>query len=102
MGQAVDPVLPCIGITSKNLLHLGLSGQFFRPEELTRLTGAGANADAEARQIAAMAPESVTVVWVQAVAEIEKPCSSSSVRRCVGAKKAEEHVIVGVMSYRNT
>ena len=95
MGQAVDPVLPCRGITSKNLLHLGMSGHFFRPEELTRLTGAGANADAEARQIAAMAPESFMVVWVQAVAvEIEKPCSSSSVRRCVGAKKAEEHVIV--------
>ena len=63
MGQAVDPVIPCRGTTNKSFSFLSCRGNF-RPEELTRLTGAGAKADAEARQIAAMAPESFMVVKV--------------------------------------
>ena len=41
MGQMVDPVIPCQGITNKNLLHLGLSGKFFRPEETHPAGGGG-------------------------------------------------------------
>jgi len=58
-AKALDPAIPCRNITD-NILSPLLS----TTGKLTRLTGAGANAVAEARQMAVMAPESFMAVML--------------------------------------